>query len=68
MGTSQFQVVRCPRAELALCDADELVGIIDLIARSGQGKRIIRGGDLPDLDEVTSWINFAQHNRKLIAA
>ena len=54
--------------DLAGWDAEELFQIIDPIARSNEGKRILRGGNLPDLEEITDWINFAQHNRKLQAA
>ena len=54
--------------DLAACDADELFEIIDPIARSNEGKRILRGGNLPDLEEVTDWVNFAQYNRELRAA
>lgn len=54
--------------ELGACDAGELFGIIDLVARSSDGKRIVRGGNLPDLDEVTNWINYAKHKRELLAA
>lgn len=54
--------------DLAAWDAEELFQIIDPIARSKEGKRILRGGNLPDLEEVTDWINFAQHNRELQAA
>ena len=54
--------------DLAAWDAEELFQIIDPIARSKEGKRILRGGKLPDLEEVTDWINFAQHNRELRAA
>ena len=53
---------------LAQCDADELLGLIDPISRSTQGKRILRGGRVPDLAEVTDWIGFAQHTRELKAA
>ena len=55
-------------ADLAACDAEELFQIIDPIARSKEGKRILRGGNLPDLEEVTDWVNFAQYNRELRAA
>ena len=55
-------------ADLAACDAEELFEIIDPIARSKEGKRILRGGNLPDLEEVTDWVNFAQYNRELRAA
>jgi hypothetical protein len=55
-------------ADLAACDAEELFEIIDPIARSKEGKRILRGGNLPDLEEVSDWVNFAQYNRELRAA
>jgi Domain of unknown function (DUF4332) len=54
--------------QLAACDAEELFGLIDPIANSAEGKRIIRNGKLPDLAEVTEWIDFAQHKRELRAA
>lgn len=54
--------------DLAGWDAEELFQIIDPIARSKEGKRILRGGNLPDLEEVTDWVNFAQYNRELQAA
>jgi hypothetical protein len=55
-------------ADLAGWDAEELFQVIDPIARSKEGKRILRGGNLPDIEEVTDWINFAQYNRELRAA
>lgn len=54
--------------ELAVSDADELFGIVDTIARSNEGKRIIRGGKLPDLEEVTDWISNGNQHRELMAA
>lgn len=54
--------------ELAVSDAEELFAAVDPIARSSEGKRIIRGGKLPDLEEVNDWIRFAQHTRELQAA
>ena len=47
---------------------DDLFALIDPIARSSEGKRILRGGKLPDLEEITDWINFAGQNRELMAA
>ncbi|QDT06739.1 hypothetical protein K227x_51550 [Rubripirellula lacrimiformis] len=54
--------------ELAGQDADDLFGIVDVIARSSDGKRVARGSKLPDLEEVTEWIGYAQHHRELKAA
>ena len=54
--------------ELAVQDASALYHVIDPISRSKDGKRIIRGGKLPDLAEVTEWIQYAGQNRELVAA
>lgn len=54
--------------ELAECDAEELFELVNEIAESKEGRRIIRGGDPPDLAEVTAWIGYAQHHRELKAA
>jgi hypothetical protein len=54
--------------ELAAADAEELLAAIDPIARSEKGKSILRGGKLPDLDEIHQWIEAAQHQRDLRAA
>jgi hypothetical protein len=54
--------------ELAVSDAEELFGIVEPVARSNEGKRIVRGGKIPDLEEVAEWISFAQHQRELQAA
>lgn len=54
--------------QVAQYDADELFALIDPIARSNEGKRIIRGGKLPDLEEITEWITYAALSRELIAA
>lgn len=54
--------------EVATFGANDLFALIDPISRSNEGKRIIRGGKLPDLEEVTEWIDMAKQNRDLIAA
>lgn len=54
--------------ELAECDVEDLFAQIDPISRSKEGSRILRGGKMPDLQEVTDWISFAQHTRELRAA
>ena len=54
--------------EVAESDPDELLTLIDPISRSSEGKRIIRGGKRPDLDEIKDWIDFAGQNRDLVAA
>jgi hypothetical protein len=54
--------------ELAGYAPEDLFEIIDPIAQSADGKRILRGSKLPDLAEVTDWIRFASHHRDLQAA
>ena len=54
--------------EVEASDPDELFAMIDPISRSNEGKRILRGGKLPDLDEIKDWISFARQNRELMAA
>ncbi|KAA5543109.1 DUF4332 domain-containing protein [Roseiconus nitratireducens] len=54
--------------EVAALDPKELLEVIDPIARSNEGKRILRGGKLPDLAEVTEWVTYAGMNRDLVAA
>ncbi|TWT74132.1 DUF4332 domain-containing protein [Allorhodopirellula solitaria] len=54
--------------ELAQCSASELFELVDAIAQSSEGKRIARGGALPDLEEVTQWVQFASQHRSLQAA
>lgn len=38
------------------------------VARSSEGKRILRGSPEPDLKEITEWIDYAGHHRDLRAA
>ncbi|MEM6690130.1 MAG: DUF4332 domain-containing protein [Planctomycetota bacterium] len=54
--------------ELATQDPESLFPSIDEVARSSEGKRIVRGGKLPDLEEVTEWVQYASHHRSLQAA
>ena len=53
---------------LAQCDAHELFSRVDPVSHTQEGKRAIRGGKLPDMEEVTDWIAMAQHTRELRAA
>jgi len=54
--------------QLAACEPRELYPRIKTIADSAEGKRIVRGGVSPDLEEVTQWIAYAQEHRSLAAA
>jgi len=54
--------------ELVTYTADDLFALINPISHSREGKRILRGGRLPDLAEISEWLHYAQHHRELIAA
>ena len=54
--------------ELAEWDAEALFEIVEPFAESKAGQRILRAGRVPDLEEVTDWIHWAQHTRPLKAA
>ncbi|TWU02086.1 DUF4332 domain-containing protein [Neorhodopirellula pilleata] len=54
--------------ELAASNAAALFAKVDRVAQSSEGKQIVRGGKLPDLDEVSEWIGYANQNRELNAA
>lgn len=54
--------------ELAVSDPVSLFAKVDDVANSAEGKRITRGGKLPDLEEVTEWIGYASQHRSLNAA
>ena len=54
--------------EVAAYEPNALLEIIMPIANSSEGKRILRGGKMPDLEEMQDWINYAAQNRDLMAA
>lgn len=54
--------------ELAGSDAEELWTSVEPFVETKEGKRIIRNGKTPDLEEVTEWIQCAQAARQLNAA
>lgn len=53
---------------LSECEPAWLLSKIDPIAKSSEGKRILRGAKRPDLQEVTDWINWSKEHRTLRAA
>ncbi len=53
---------------LSQCESGWLLGKVEPIANSVEGKAILRGGKLPDLAEVQSWIDCSQHKRELVVA
>ena len=54
--------------ELARQDAQELWNKIAPFVATSQGKRIIRNGTAPDLQEISDWISWASAARTLAAA
>lgn len=55
-------------AELAAMDAEELLNIVLPFTNSKEGARVLRNARKPDLEEVTEWIDAANHLRSLKAA
>ncbi|MEZ6088546.1 MAG: DUF4332 domain-containing protein [Pirellulaceae bacterium] len=54
--------------QLAQCDAEWLLAEVKPIARSDEGKRILRGAQAPDLAEVNDWIAWACQREGVVAA
>ncbi|XZE51972.1 DUF4332 domain-containing protein [Planctomycetaceae bacterium SH139] len=54
--------------QLASAVPAQLFTKIDRVARSSEGKRILRGANLPDLEEINDWIRWAADRRSLKAA
>ena len=54
--------------ELASMRPEMLFAKIGPFSDTREGLKIIRNGKKPDLEEITDWISFAQHNRSLQAA
>lgn len=54
--------------KLSAYEPSRLLSVIRPIARSSRGKRILRGGQQPDLQEVTLWVRCAKQNRQLRGA
>lgn len=54
--------------QLADCQPESLLQLLQPILQSQAGRRILRGSAEPDLAEVTTWIQNAQRRRELRAA
>ncbi len=54
--------------ELANMNPAGVLTQVLVVAETGEGQRILRGGKQPDLEEVTDWINWASQCRSLNAA
>ncbi len=54
--------------ELAASDPQDLWSLVEPFVETKEGKRIIRNGKTPDLEEVTEWVQWAQTSRLLSAA
>jgi hypothetical protein len=53
---------------LSQMDASALLAQVTAFANSAQGQRVLRGSQVPDIIEVTDWIEWAAHSRTLRAA
>ncbi len=53
---------------LAASDPEELWTLVEPFVETKEGKRIIRNGKTPDLEEVSEWVQWAQASRQLSAA
>jgi hypothetical protein len=53
---------------LAKMDANDLWRTVEPFTKTSQCRRIVRNGKAPDLEEINSWIQWAQHARRLHAA
>jgi len=54
--------------QVAASEPRELLDKVIRFASSKQGVRILRGANVPDLDEVSDWIQWAQNCRAVRAA
>jgi hypothetical protein len=55
-------------AELAECEVDDLLELIQPFVESSDGQRVLRGAEPPDEEEVAAWIEAANQARSLKAA
>ena len=56
------------RDELAAAHAEPLLKKVDAFVMTPAGERILRGGERPDLKEVTNWIAWANQPQRAKAA
>ena len=54
--------------DLAAKKPASLLAIVEPFSRTKEGERIIRNGKIPDLTEVTEWIQWAANARAFKAA
>jgi hypothetical protein len=54
--------------QVAASDPAELLERVIRFASSKQGVRLLRGANVPDMDEVSDWIQWAQNCRAVRAA
>lgn len=55
-------------AELAECEVEDLLELIQPFVESSDGQRVLRGAEPPDEEEVAEWIESANQARSLKAA
>ncbi len=49
--------------QLAVGDRDELLGRVQRLLKTPEGKRLLRSGTAPGREEVTAWIRWARQAR-----
>jgi hypothetical protein len=54
--------------QIAKSNVSELLGKIRAVCRTTEGKRYLRGGEVPNSARVAGWIRHAAHTRPLEAA
>jgi len=54
--------------EICTATPTALFAVIDPFVNSNKGLRLLRSAKIPDIDEVSDWISFAQQSRTLRAA
>ena len=54
--------------DLEKCEPRTLLQQVEPFAHSAAGQRILRGGEIPDLAEVTDWISWAREGTRSAAA
>lgn len=54
--------------KVAASNPNTMFSIVGPFVKSKEGERLLRSSKVPDLEEVTDWINYSRHSRALKAA
>ena len=54
--------------KVAASNPNAMFSIVGPFVKSKEGERLLRSSKVPDLEEVTDWINYSRHSRALKAA